>query len=242
MAGQRFYLPPENWANPVLCGDEARHCRLVLRHEVGDCVTIFDGRGREARARIRQAGKESLVLEFLETTSTPPQPLRLTLGLCVLKGDAMLFAVEKATELGVSRIVPINSLRCVAKADPKNLGKWNRVALEACKQCGNNWLPEIGQPLRLAEFLSHESSSLRLFGSLADSAKTWSRLQATPSREAAVLIGPEGDFTPEESEEMIAAGWLAWSFATPTLRAETAAIHALSVLHHELINWVLRAI
>lgn len=156
--------------------------------------------------------------------------------------------VQKATELGASRIIPLLSDRTVVRLEGKELekkrAKWQRVALEACKQCGQNWLPEVMAPLSVNEFLRRsskaEADSIRLVAAIDDRARSLKELladagaDAPPSR-ASIMIGPEGDFTPAELNDAFNAGFLPLSLGPIVLRSETAAIYSLSVLVHELM-------
>ena len=152
MSLSRFYISPEEW-NPyslVLTGDEAYHCREVMRHQEGDKLLAFNGQGSEAMASVKSISKENVVLETQNVTKAEKLPASLTLAQAVLKGKNMDLVLQKATELGVSRVVPLLSERTVVKLDAadkvKKQAKWQRVIIEACKQSGQNWLPPIEEP------------------------------------------------------------------------------------------------
>lgn len=236
----RFYLP--NLQQPVLSADEAHHCVHVLRLKVGNTLSVFDGRGHEAQARIAEIAKDSVRLTILQHSKTPSLRCRITLAQAIPKKNMDLI-VQKATELGVAAIVPLISERTIVKLDD-DTGKparWRDIALEACKQSGNNWLPEIHAPQNARDFLaSLPRSDLNLIASLQPDAKPLKSILAdSPIRRLAdssvlILIGPEGDFTPAELALAKSAGCLPLSLGPLVLRAETAAIYALSILHHEL--------
>jgi 16S rRNA (uracil1498-N3)-methyltransferase len=227
----RFFLP--NFEQPVLTADEAHHAVHVLRLKVGDTLSIFDGRGHEAQCRLGDGG----TLTILQQSSTSPLPCRITLAQAIPKKNMDLI-VQKATELGVAVIVPLISERTVVQIDDdsKKVRRWRDIALEACKQCGNNWLPEIHAPERARDFLSSLGKfDLKLIGSLQPDAKPLKEvLSASAPRSVLILVGPEGDFTPAELAAAKSAGCLALSLGPLVLRAETAALYALSILHHEL--------
>src|SRR6267142_1438090 len=134
----RFYLP--NFQQPVLSAEEAHHATRVLRVKVGETVNVFDGRGHEAQCRFGDDGK----LTLLQQTATPALPCRITLAQAIPKKNMDLI-VQKATELGVTCIVPLISERTI-KRPSGSPERWCEIALEACKQSGNNWLPEIHAP------------------------------------------------------------------------------------------------
>lgn len=236
MQTSHFYLPPTSWSAPLaLTGDEARHCTQVTRHSVGDEVVIFDGAGRKARARIEKAAKDRVELLTLSESLTPAPDAPLTLLQGIVKGDTMEWIIEKAVELGVQRIVPVLTQRSVVRLNAseaaKKREKWQRVALEACKQCGQVWLPEIAVPCALGLAIQQTAEAeLKLIASLEPDADTLKREHRTRT---AIAIGPEGDFTPDEYAQLKAAGWQPWSLGSLTLRSETAAICALSILGYQ---------
>jgi len=231
----RFYVP--NFQSPVLPADETHHCRQVLRLKVGDTVNIFDGRGNEAQCGIAEFGKESIRLDILQQVSTPPLPCRVTLAQAVPKKNMDLI-VQKATELGVAVIVPVLSERTVVHldSDTKKIDRWREIAIESCKQCGNNWLPDIEPPRKAAEFFANTGKfDLKLIASLQPRSRPLKQLLPDkPPATVLVLIGPEGDFTPAEIAIAKNSGCLPLSLGPLVLRAETAAIYTLSILHHEL--------
>jgi 16S rRNA (uracil1498-N3)-methyltransferase len=239
----RFYLP--NLQQPTLSAAEAHHALHVLRLTLGDMLNVFDGRGHEARARIAEVAKDSVRLTMFQQSSTPALPCRITLAQAIPK-KSMDLIVQKATELSVASIVPLVSDRSVVKLDEdsKKADRWRDIALEACKQCGNNWLPEIQAPQKTRDFLSSlPQYDLKLIASLQPDAKPLKSILSDVSRRSPtkadaptvlILIGPEGDFTPAELALAKSAGCLPLSLGPLVLRAETAAIYALSILHHEL--------
>jgi len=231
----RFYVP--NFHQPVLPATEAHHCQHVLRLKPGAPVTIFDGRGHEAQCAIAAITSRAVQLTVLAQVNTPALPCRITLAQAVPK-KSMDWIVQKATELGVAAIVPIVSERTIVRLDaaaPK-LDRWREIALDSCKQCGNNWLPAIEPPRPAREFFAnHGPFDLKLIASLQPGARLLPQLLPAP-RPASVLIliGPEGDFTPAEIAAACQTGCLPLSLGPLVLRAETAAIYTLSILHHEL--------
>jgi 16S rRNA (uracil1498-N3)-methyltransferase len=152
--------------------------------------------------------------------------------------------IEKATELGVSEIVPIISDRTVVRLDPAEAArkqeKWQRVVIEACKQCGQNWLPTVGLPVTLPKFFASQPiADLKLIAAIEDQAEPLKLILAkrtAPIRSALICIGPEGDFTPAELNLAKENGCAPMTLGPIILRAETAAIYSVSVLAHELFS------
>ncbi|MEI6083564.1 MAG: RsmE family RNA methyltransferase [Verrucomicrobiota bacterium] len=227
----RFYLP--NFQQPVLSAEETHHATHVLRLKPGDIVNAFDGRGHEAQCRVAAAGK----LTILQQSTTPVLPCRITLAQAVPKKNMDLI-VEKATELGVATIIPLLSERTIVQLDEnaRKLDRWREIALESCKQCGNNWLPVIESPRKVPAFLADTGKfDLKLIASLQPGSQPLKAILGTSRpRSVLVMIGPEGDFTPAEISAAKNAGCLPLSLGPLVLRAETAAIYTLSILHNEL--------
>ena len=240
----RFYITPENWDPTALVLDpgESHHCLNVLRCQLGDKVVAFNGQGAEATATISGTDKKAVSLETISASKNPTLRAQITLGQAVPKGKNMDLIVEKATELGAAGIVPLLSERTVVSLKPdeatKKQEKWQRTAIEACKQSGQDWLPKIHAPQTVEKFLaSAPKADLLVIASLEGNARsikeTLASLEDTP-KSALVLIGPEGDFTPSEINRALSAGFLPITLGPIVLRTETAAIYTISVLGHEL--------
>lgn len=242
MTHAHFYLPPDRWQQGglVLEGEEAKHCRQVTRHREGDTVVVFDGRGRKAVARIASMHGGEVQLDVQSQSVVPVPACSITLVQGIVKGDTMDWIVEKAVELGVQRVVPVTAQRSIVRLDAadaaKKQAKWQRVALEACKQCGQAWLPEVSLPVSVEKACALTASvELRLTASLEAGALPLKQLRPAASvASAALAIGPEGDFTEAEYDRLRTAGWQPWSLGNLVLRSETAAICALSILGYEL--------
>lgn len=244
----RFYLPPASWqlTSPALEGDEARHCISVMRHREGDEIILFNGEGAWARCHIAGPGPAHVPLQVLEHGLTPPPAARLSLVQAVPKGGNMEWIIEKAVELGVTTIHPVLTDRTVVRLDPREASrkqeKWRRIIMEACKQCGQNWLPEIHAPAPYREVMvSLPPHDLRLIAAIQeDSRPLKSILQARAQQQAGEIhsallcIGPEGDFTPDEYQLARDHACLPMTLGPIILRVETATMYGLSVLRHEL--------
>jgi 16S rRNA (uracil1498-N3)-methyltransferase len=170
----RFHLPPANWQAAALTGDEARHLSQVLRGKAGDVITVFDGHGRRASAKVLQVSRDRVSLELSEVVSpAPPQP-RITLAQAIPKGKNMDWIVQKAVELGVSRIQPLVTRHTIVSPGGDKAEKWRRTALEACKQCGQFTIPIIEDPLPFTEWLANRpSADLEIIASLADNPRNF---------------------------------------------------------------------
>ena len=246
----RFYIPPAEW-NPAalrLTGSEAHHARSVLRMQPGDKAVLFNGRGREVTAEITAVAGRDLELRKLHEAATPPLRCRITLGQAIPKGKNMDLIVQKAVEIGAAEIIPIISDRTIVRLDADDAAqkqsKWQTVAIEAAKQCGQNWLPEVGTPGTMAQFFAERPRfDLQLIGSLQGDALHLKKILAEHvtehgDRPASVLmlIGPEGDFTPAELNLARSHGCRPITLGPVILRVETAAIYCLSVLSYELLG------
>ena len=243
----RFYIPPHAWNPDQLALDpgESHHALDVLRMKAGDRATVFNGQGAEATVELASVEKGKIALRKISASKSAPLACALTLGQAVPKGKNMDLIVEKATELGAAGIVPLLSERTVVRADADEAigkrDKWQRVAIEAAKQCGQNWVPDVAKPQTPKEFFqSGEKFDLMLIASLQpDSRKLKEVLAETGAKKFArvlILVGPEGDFTPAEINLAKNAGCRPITLGPIILRTETAAIYCLSVLSHELFG------
>lgn len=231
-----------------LSADESHHLVNVNRAKIGDTVVAFDGAGTEWISELVSDAKSGAVLKVRFSQKIKPLGYEITLGQALPKGPSMDAIVRKATELGVKRIVPLESERTQVHLDgerqDKKIEKWQVAALEAAKQCGNAWLPEILPIEQAAAFMENSRGyDLKLIASLQPGAKSLKSVLAgvrtstgrAPQR-VLWLVGPEGDFTPAEMSQSKSTGFEPISLGPLVLRCETAAVYALSVLSHELQN------
>ncbi len=226
----RFHAPDPPVGDVLtLGGDEAHHLARVRRVGLGEFVVVFDGRGSTWNAEVLETSRDQVRLRIVETLppSSPPA-CELTLATAMPKGDRADWLVEKATELGVARLQPLNTARSIVDPRSAKLEKLRRRVVEASKQCGRDWLMEIVEPIRWAELLAATSTPLRLVahpGGLP--ALRWPRCDR--DRAVTLAIGPEGGFTDEEVAQAQAAGWRVVGMGTTLLRVETAGL-AVSAL------------
>jgi len=241
----RFYIPSGAW-NPdrlALDATESHHAFDVLRMKAGDRATVFNGEGSEAEVELLKRGKAGTELRKISLGKSAPLPCPITLAQAVPKGKNMELIIEKATELGVSAIAPLMSERTVVRGSEEDhlrkQAKWQRTAVEACKQCGQNFLPRVAQPcMPRAFFERNERFDLMLIASLQNDARPLRQIMAEfgakRPKSVLILIGPEGDFTPAEVALAKSSGCRPITLGPIILRTETAAIYCVSVLNHEL--------
>ena len=234
----------------VLVDDPFHHLVHVLRKQKGDCVEVFDGQGETYRARLIEITSEKAVLEILETRrDSGVGRFALTLGAAILKGKKMSWLVQKVTEVGVQTIVPLVTRRTVAKPTdhgPEKAKKWEKVAVEAAKQCGAAHVPNIHHPVHWEDFLKEcgnfDAKLLAWEGKEAPSLKVWAG-QTIPALKnlghpasVLLLVGPEGGFDPAEVALAKKHGFALFGLGGNILRSETAAIVASALLLYELEN------
>jgi 16S rRNA (uracil1498-N3)-methyltransferase len=244
-----FCTPTEKEPAEIrLTADESHHLVAVNRANRGDTVVAFDGKGSEWICELANDSKNAAVLRVRFPQKIKAVPYEITLGQALPKGPSMDAIVRKATEIGAKRIVPLQSERTQVHLDgerqDKKIEKWQIAALEAAKQCGNAWLPEVSAIENAGAFMeAARGYDLKLIASLQPGAKSLksvlSHFRGTQGRspqKVLWLIGPEGDFTPAEMSLSKSAGFEPITLGPLVLRCETAAVYALSVLSYELQN------
>ncbi|HKZ73402.1 MAG TPA: 16S rRNA (uracil(1498)-N(3))-methyltransferase [Steroidobacteraceae bacterium] len=215
-----------------LGGDAANHVLRVLRLRAGDALTLFDGRGGEYAARIAGMRRAGVTVEVGEHAALEREsPLDLTLVQGMARGERTDFIIQKATELGVTRIVPVASERSVVRLEAeqarRKLAHWRAVAVAACEQCGRNRLPAIEEPRKFADALAQEAD-VRLL--LDPQAGTPLAARVRGARRIALLVGPEGGFTDLETGLALRAGFQPSRTGPRVLRTETAAVAAIAAI------------
>jgi 16S rRNA (uracil1498-N3)-methyltransferase len=222
----------------VLEGPEAHHLIHVKRAKPGERVVLFDGSGAEFSAQVEATRRDRVELSVLERVEVNRElPFELTLGVTLPKGDRQRWLVEKAVELGITRVVPLVTSRSVAEATGGALARLRRTVIEASKQCGRNRLAEIAEPQEWGRFVSYgPEGAIRLVAHPAsentsmDAAPPIGPGEISSSRSVLLAIGPEGGFADEELASALAAGWTPIDLGPRILRIETAAIFLVALV------------
>jgi 16S rRNA (uracil1498-N3)-methyltransferase len=232
----RFFSPGLTTSGPVvLTGDEAHHLARVARREVGDVVEVFNGRGLGVRARVETLERARVVLSRLDELVEIRSSVSLTLYVAPPKGDRFDWIVEKATELGVVRLVPLKTERSVVDPRAGKLERLRRVVVEASKQCGRNRLMELEEPVGLAAAFAREGDAIRLIayqGGLAP--ESW---PCHPGGSfVALAVGPEGGWTDGERRLAAESGWQCIGLGPTRLRVETAALVGSAIVFSRVLE------
>jgi 16S rRNA (uracil1498-N3)-methyltransferase len=244
----RFYLPPEKMSGSSLTLHEgdAHHAVDVLRLRKGEEVTVLDGAGREVRCEVESVHRRDVLLKVCKSLLHEPLPYSVTLIQAVPKGKTFETIIQKATELGVAKIIPLLSSRVVVHLNDESteskIEKWRHVAIEAIKQCGSAWLPQIEKPLSFPELLKQaERFDLSMVGFLGSGTshprtffEDFAREHQRQPKRVALWVGPEGDFSPEEVSAILSLGTKPITMGPLVLRSDTAAIYGLSFINYEL--------
>ncbi len=241
----RFYVPPHNIGERYITidGEEAHHVIDVMRLKDGDTVVVFDGTGDEYSgfiAKIDTRDRKVTVEIVRSEKRSSSSAADVTLAQAIPKKGKMDHVVEKATELGVSRIIPMVTERTIVRPDEtgaeKNSSRWERIAVEAAKQCGRTSLPIVEAVTTYKEVAAHaDEYDLCLFACLSERVMPLkASLAGFKSGKIIVFIGPEGDFTPEEISLMADKGnCRTVSLGKRVLKSDTAGLFVLSVLDYE---------
>ena len=243
---RRFYVTPDNMVDGqvFIDGEEARHIATVLRSQPGDKISVFDGSEYEHEVKLLSVTSSMVIGQVLFSrlnTTEPPVVVTLVQGLA--KGEKMDYIIQKSVELGVNRIIPIQTDRSLVKLDRERafgrVKRWNRITVEACKQCGRSQPPVVDEVSCLGSILKGVSGTPSIFfyeqhktnqlGTLINQHR-----QAMLEQGVVVFIGPEGGFSQREAQLAEKTGSLMAGLGPRTLRTETAGLVALSILMWEL--------
>jgi 16S rRNA (uracil1498-N3)-methyltransferase len=247
MSDFRVFAPAPVDGLILLPAGESHHLVTVNRARTGDTVIAFDGHGTEWTCELTEARKAGVSLRVTATHTRAPAPCAITLAQSLAKGGVMDDIIRHATELGAARIVPLATVRTQVHLDgersDKKVEKWRVGALEAAKQCGNPFLPEISGVQSLGGFLSSstvKAAEFKLIASLHPGALSLKAALAgfkeehlRAPRSAVWLVGPEGDFSATEMHDAVEAGFIPVTLGPLVLRCDTAATAALAVLAYE---------
>jgi 16S rRNA (uracil1498-N3)-methyltransferase len=240
---RRYYVEPGVISADAFDLPELAHrVRAVMRLRAGDEIILFDGTGTDVRVRIASATGRNVSVRLIERVPGPPEsPVRIHLYQSITKGERFEWLIEKATELGVSRIIAIETARSVVRParEGQRPARWRRIAVEAAEQCGRSHVPGVEGPLSFADALAsapgvvlvpYESAGERASGISAALASDIDTLFALS--EISILIGPEGGFEESEVEAAHAAGARVVTLGRRVLRSETAGLVALTLAMH----------
>ncbi|MDR0994343.1 MAG: 16S rRNA (uracil(1498)-N(3))-methyltransferase [Verrucomicrobiota bacterium] len=238
----RCYLASEQWNGPdaELDETESRHLAGVLRAEIGLRIQVMDGQGHLGEAEVSSPHKKRTGLHLLSRTFVPPlQPHRI-LAQALVREQRMDWLIQKAVELGVHEIQPLQTDQAVVHIRPeeaeKKAARWRAIALGACKQSGNPWLPRIAPVVRFEQMMQQWRGGAACFGALQEGAEPlaayFGRLRKEACPQVTLFIGPEGDFSSREVDALGAAEVQPVTFGPLVFRVETAALYILSALQY----------
>jgi 16S rRNA (uracil1498-N3)-methyltransferase len=241
----RCFVDPAEWQNPVvwLNPDDSHHLTDVLRVGVGDPVVVSNGQGGSAEGVIGEVTGRGVLVRILDRQYQSGDGVLMTLIQAVPKAQKMDWIIQKATEIGVWSILPVMTDRGVVKLEEeradKRTSRWQRIAVEAARQCRTAWIPKVEPVAPLGDVLSRSLPlDILLIGSLepdASSLKTYlAGIRKQGLKSMGLMIGPEGDFSPREFELARKAGAVPVSYGSRVLRVETASLYGLCVLQYEL--------
>ncbi len=241
---RRFLIKPE-WieAEKAVIPDarEIHHLARVLRLKAGDPVILFDGQGNEYRGILSDLTKDRAVVDIEPLpVNGAESPLKIILGIALLKSDRLEWVIQKATEVGVSEIFPFYSVRAVPRrpeaGKAKKQARWEKIAAEAAKQCGRGRVLLIHAPQPFASSLAVETGAgtLKLIFWERERERGLTGALSGPVSTVYALVGPEGGFTDDEARQAIEAGFLSVRLGPRTLRADTAGIVAAALLQFVL--------
>lgn len=251
MQRRRFYAPPQEINGPIatLSRDETHHLTRVLRLKPGDEAFVFDGVGREYRCNFLKVEQDRARLEVIEELlDSVESPVRITLGQSLAKGERFDLIVQKATELGVSSIVPLLAdhadVKLTGEGREKRLERWQRISLEALKQCGRRTIVEIGNPMSVRQLLDIETPLPReqhiearvvfVFSEKGGAVVEAALAGTADASGVTVLVGPEGGWSDAEIGLFTERCVKSVTLGPRILRTETAAIVAMSLIQHAL--------
>ncbi|MBB73914.1 MAG: 16S rRNA (uracil(1498)-N(3))-methyltransferase [Planctomycetaceae bacterium] len=229
---RRFFSPAPLQLGPLqLSGTEAHHLLHVLRATPGDEITLFDGAGGEFTARVESTARKTVVCQILQARSVNRElPVELVLGVALPKGERQRWLIEKATELGVTRLVPVETSRSTQQHANNSTDRLQRTVIESSKQCGRNQLMYISPTTSLDAFLrAAPAASRRWMAHPQDARATTAAVTPAMDSPTWLLVGPEGGFTENETAQARTEGWQIIDLGARILRVETAAIALTSL-------------
>lgn len=238
-AMHRFHIPSEQLHGPQPClgGDEARHLLQVLRMKVGDRMILFDNSNQEYQVRIRSISGNQVYFEIEnQQTMVRESALKITVGIPLIRPQPFEWILQKGTELGVSAFQPyysIHSRRNFEKSEmDSRMKRWQRIIIEAAKQCERNLLPEFFPPVSFSDLLVQGPEALKIIPYEQEFSRTLEELERPSPLQTPILalVGPEGGFHNDEIKQAERKGFIPISLGPRTLRSETAALSLICLL------------
>jgi len=234
----RLFLPPEKLTSKkiIITGQQARYLSLVLRVKPGDPLTILDGSGYKYSCNILKCHKKEVLVERIKKEPySAESPISITLAQGIAKGDKMDLIIQKSTELGVMKIIPLITERSQVRHTEK-VERWRKIAVSASQQSGRKKTPEVTEPVNFKEFFARQGTGYGIIFSEEEKEqnlkKTLDDFQGIT--DITLLIGPEGGFSNDEKNTAIQKGFISASLGPRILRTETAPITAISIIQYEL--------
>jgi len=215
----------------LLEDEEARHCTQVLRMRVGEDLTLVDGKGGRYQGVLAEIGKRECKVEIRESQQEyGKRPFRVHMAVSPTKNMSRWeWMLEKSTELGVDQVTPLLCKR--SERTHVRMDRLQKIAVSAMKQSGQAYLPLIGEPMDFSDMVTRAAYPQRFIGHCLPETKSPLAQNCEPEKDVLILIGPAGDFTPEEIEQALSLGFEAVSLGNSRLRTETAGFVALTAIH-----------
>ena len=237
----RFFTETINESKGIISGDDAKHIAKVLRMHAGEKLVACDCQGYDYDCVIESLSDKEVELSVERKYSSETEPsVSVTLYQAMPKSDKMELIIQKAVELGVSAIVPVQTKRCVSRPDAKSMAKklerYNRIALEAAKQCGRGRIPQVLPMLDFADAIKAMKEDQRAFLFYENSTSSFRKELEQGVNSVSIMVGAEGGFEEEEVQKALNLGIASLSLGKRILRCETAPLAALSIIMYETGN------
>jgi len=237
----RFFTETINESKGIISGDDAKHIAKVLRMHSGERLVACDCQGYDYDCVIESLSDKEVELSVEKRYLSETEPsVSVTLYQAMPKSDKMELIIQKAVELGVSAIVPVQTKRCVSRPDAKSMAKklerYNRIALEAAKQCGRGRIPQVLPMLDFADAIKAMKEDQRAFLFYENSTSSFRKELEQGVNSVSIMVGAEGGFEEEEVQKALDSGIASLSLGKRILRCETAPLAALSIIMYETGN------
>ncbi|MBQ3242181.1 MAG: 16S rRNA (uracil(1498)-N(3))-methyltransferase [Oscillospiraceae bacterium] len=238
----RFYIDPPTGDTVVLEGENARHISRSLRMAVGEELTLCDGAGTDYLCRLSAMDGQTVTAQILSCEPCQAEPtVFVRLYQALPKSDKMELILQKAVELGVGEVIPVLTERCISRPDPKSmekkLSRWQKIALEAAKQCGRGRIPAVRPLMSFSEAASELGQMEKGLFLYEKGGQPLKAALSEPAKEIGIFVGAEGGFSPDEAAAAEEAGAQPTSLGPRILRCETAPLAALSAILYETGNF-----